>query len=292
MKYYLILILFLFSISINTNAQVTYQTAYSNPEDVYPGYLGLHYFAVDAGFSNTSGASIWSVGADGLYPINDKIGVDVLALYSMFSLAKEGPAFLFNGGIEFEISKQTKPGKVPVLLAFSYEKDYINNKEVQTWESVTLQAGVQKEFVARGGIYLRNSALEYDQGTTYFDQTRLFQAGVYAGIGYNWKSYIHVRDSDGYTFAAGKFIRPYADLLVIPTTVDLELNGAKAAELDETLGWRVGAILVAKPYTKSENFDRKFGFFGNSIFRMEFGQRPIGGFFVTTGVAFALKKFN
>ncbi len=273
-------------------AQVTFNTVYSNPNDVHRGYVGLHYFTVDAGFGNTSGASIWSVGAEALYPINDKLSVEALGLYSLFSLAKEGPAFLFSGGVEYKLSESSKERKVPVLLAFSYEKDYINNQEIQTWQAVNLPADVTSEFVARGGLYIRNSALEYEEGTTFFDKTGLFIAGVYAGIGYNRKYYIHVQDSDGYKFATGKFIRPYFDVILAPTTVDLEIDGAKSAELDESFGWRLGTVLVAKPYTKSENFDRKFGFFGNSIFKIEIGQRPIDGFFVTTGIAFGLQKFK
>ncbi len=282
----------LLTISSSAFAQVTFSTEYSNPNDVYRGYVGLHYFTVDAGFGNTSGASIWSVGAEALYPINDKLSVEALGLYSLVSLAKEGPAFLFSGGAEYKLFDSNKEGKVPVLLAFSYEKDYINNQEIQTWQTVTLPAHITSEFVVRGGIYARNSALEYDEGTTFYDKTGLFMAGVYAGVGYNRKYYIHVQDSDGYQFAAGKFIRPYFDVILAPTTVDLEVDGVKNGELSESFGWRFGTVLVAKPYTKSENFDRKFGFFGNSIFKIEIGQRPIDGFFVTTGIAFGLQKFK
>ena len=274
------------------NAQLTYNTSYSNPEEIHSGYLGLNYFTDDAGFSNTSGASIWSVGADALYPISDRLNVEALALYSLFSLAKEGPAFLFSPGVEFTLTKKTKEQTVPVLLGFSYEKDYINNKEIQTWSTVKLPGDVTRELVLRGGLYLRNSALEYEENFTYYDITNVFHAGVYVGAGYNWKSYLQVQDSDGYEFAAGRFIRPFADVMIIPTSVDLELNNAPAKTIKETLGWRVGGVIVAKPFTKELNFGRKFGFFGNFIYRLEVGQRPLEGFYVTSGISFGLMKFK
>jgi hypothetical protein len=254
--------------------------------------LGLNYLTVDAGFDNTSGASIWSVGADAMYPISDRLNVEALALYSLFSLAKEGPAFLFAPGIEFAISKKTKEQTVPVLLGFSYEEDYINNKEIQTWSSVKLPGDVTRELVLRGGLYLRNSALEYEENFTYYDVTNVFHAGVYVGAGYNWKSYLQVQDSDGYEFAAGRYIRPFADVMIIPTSIDLELNNAPAKTIKETLGWRIGGVIVAKPFTRELNFNRKFGFFGNFIYRLEFGQRPLEGFYVTSGISFGLMKFK
>lgn len=285
-------VLFVMLVAQTANAQTTYSTSYSNPDEIHNGYLGLNYFTVDAGFKNTSGASIWSVGADAMYPISDRLNVEALALYSLVSLAKDGPAFLFSPGVEFAISQKTKQQTVPVLLSFSYEKDYANNEEIQTWSAVQLPGDVTREFVVRGGLYLRNSALEYDQGTTYFDKTNIFHAGVYVGAGYNWESYLQVEDSEGYEFAAGRYIRPFADIMIIPTSIDLELNNTPAKTIEETIGWRVGGVIVGKAFTKEQNFGRKFGFFGNSIFRLEFGQRPIEGFYVTSGVSFGLMKFK
>lgn len=287
-----VIVILLIAFAHTANAQLTYTTSYSNPDEIHNGYLGLNYLTVDAGFNNTSGASIWSVGADAMYPISDRLNVEALALYSLVSLAKDGPAFLFSPGVEFAISKKTKQQTIPVLLSFSYEKDYINNEEIQTWSAVKLPGDVTRELVVRGGLYLRNSAMEYEQGTTYFDKTNIFHAGVYVGAGYNWESYLHVKDSDGYEFAAGRYIRPFADVMIIPTSIDLELNNTPAKTIEETLGWRVGAVIVAKPFTKELNFGRKFGFFGNSIFRLEFGQRPLEGFYVTSGISFGLMKFK
>ena len=272
-------------------AQRTYQTILSDPSKVNEGYIGLTYFGVDAGFGNTSGASVLSVGADVLYPINDKLKIDGIAWYSLFSLAKEGPAFLLNPGVEFTFSSKTKSQNVPVLLSFTTETDWFKGEQISTWSAVSLPGDMKTDYAARGGLYLRNSALEYEEGTTYYDVTSLFHAGVYAGIGRNQRYYLNVQDSDGNTFAAGRFLRTYADLLVIPTTVDLELSGTPAKEVSETLGWRIGAALQLVPFSKENNFDRKIGLLGNMIWRLEFGQRPLDGFFVTTGLSWALKKF-
>lgn len=279
--------------SANLSAQLTYQQVYSNPSDVYTGYAAIHYFGVDAGFGNTSGASIWSVGGEALYPINDNLRIEAVGLYSLLSLEKDGLPFLFNGGAEYKLSSKTKQKKVPVLLAFSYEKDYINNKEIQTWSSVTLPGDVTRELVARGGIYLRNSALEYEENNTFFDITNIFHAGVYAGIGYTKKHYMHVMDSDGYKFAYARQVRPFFDLLVLPTSVDLTDTGSNTNTTAEgTLGWRAGLTWQMTPFTKKENFDRKIGFFGNLLYRFEIGNRPIEGIYVTTSLAWTIKKFK
>ncbi|MCR9132867.1 MAG: hypothetical protein NXI08_09845 [bacterium] len=292
MKNLLLVCIGLVLLSVSVHAQETYRTTMSDPEIAYPGYLGLNYFTVDAGFSNTSGASIWSVGVDGLYPINEKLRVEAQALYSLLSLQKDGPAFLFSAGAEYGISSKTKDKEVPVLLSFAWEKDYFNNTETQTWEAVKLPAQMKYELVARGGLYVRNSALEYEEGFTFYDVTSLTHAGVYAGVGYTMTSYLQAQASDGYEFAAGRVIRPYADVLILPTTVDLELNGVAAKTIEETLGWRAGVVVVGKPFTKAENYDRKIRFFANSIFRLDIGSRPFDGFYVTTGMAWNFKKFK
>ena len=272
-------------------AQKTFSSILSDPSRVNQGYIGITYFGIDAGFGNTSGASILSVGADVLYPINEKLKIDGIAWYSLFSLAKEGPAFLLNPGVEFTFSSKTKSQDVPVLLSFTTETDWFKGEQISAWSSVALPGDMQTSYTARGGLYMRNSALEYEEGTTYYDVTGLFHAGIYAGVGRNQQFYLHVQDSDGNRFAAGRFLRTYADVLVLPTTVNLELDGAPVKEVSETLGWRLGAALQLVPFSKENNFDRKIGFLGNMIWRLEFGQRPLDGFFVTTGLSWALKKF-
>jgi hypothetical protein len=258
---------------------------------VNDGYLSLVLFGVDAGFGNTSGASLLSVGVDGLYPINDKLKVEAVALYSVFSLAKEGPAFLFNPGAEFSFSSNKKQQGVPVLLSFTTETDWYEGEQTSTWSAVALPGVMQTDYVARGGLYMRNSALEYEEGTTYYDKTGLFHAGVYAGIGMNKKFYVQVEDSDGNRFAGGRFLRTYADLLLLPTKVDLELNGADAGQIEENIGWRVGALIQTVPFGKEDNYGSKISFLGKITWRVEMGQRPLDGFFVTTGIGWVLKRF-
>ncbi|MEO1021252.1 MAG: hypothetical protein AAFW89_01800 [Bacteroidota bacterium] len=273
--------------------QATFRQTLTDPEVVYRGYAAINYLTVDAGFSNTSGASLWSIGADVLYPINDNLRVDAFGYYSLLSLESDGLPFLFSGGVEYGLFKKTKNKKVPVLLAFSYEKDYVNNKELQTWSTVALPGTIQREFTARGGVYLRNSAFEYDENQVFFDVTNVFHAGVYAGIGYTKRTFLHVQDEDGYTFAYGRQVRPYADLMILPTSVDVRDEATNTSlSLEETLGWRAGLTWQLTPFTKAENFDRKIGFFGNTLFRLEIGNRPLDGFYITTGVAFTIKKFR
>lgn len=272
-------------------AQKTYRSVLSDPSKVNQGYIGLTYFAVDAGFGNTSGASLLSVGVDALYPINEKLKIEAVGLYSLLSLANEGPAFLLSTGAEFSINSKTKSQDVPVLLSFTTETDWFKGEQISAWSSVALPGDMQTDYVARGGLYMRNSALEYEEGTTYYDITSLFHAGVYAGVGRNQKYYVHVQDSDGNTFAAGRFLRTYADLMILPAKVDLEVSGTPAKEISGTIGWRVGAVLQLVPFSKENNFDRKIGFLGNATWRLELGQRPIDGFFVTTGLSWVLKKF-
>lgn len=279
--------------TISINAQTTYKTTLSDPEIIYPGYLGLNYFTIDAGFGNTSGAFLWSVGGDVLYPITQKLRVEGVALVSLLSLNKKGLPFLMSTGVEYGVSSRIREKGIPVLLSFAWEKDYANQIEVQSWEAVKLPGHYKYELVARGGIYLRHSVLEYTSGTTYYDLTGLTHAGVYAGVGYNMYSYINAIASDGYEFAAGHSIRPYFDVMVLPTSVDLALGGGMPVKtVKETLGWRTGIVVVGKPYTAAENFNRKIPFLANTIFRLDLGKRPLEGFFITTGLAFNLKKFK
>ncbi|HCD51596.1 MAG TPA: hypothetical protein DEQ34_04055 [Balneolaceae bacterium] len=270
-------------------AQTTYRTILKDADQAYEGYLGLHYLAVDAGFNNLSGASVWSIGAEGLYPINEKISAEVLALYSLLSLENQGAAFLFNAGGEFAFMSNYKERDVPVLLSFTFEDNYFDNTETQTWETVTLPTQVKREVTARGGLYLRRSAFEYVQGFTYYDVSTLTHAGLYAGVGMNWKHYLNFQTSEGDKAAAGVMFRPFFDLLVLPTK---ETVNPGQVEVSGTMGWRTGLTWVFRPYTKAENFGRKIRFFGNSIFRLEMGKRPLEGFYVTTGMGWAFKKFR
>lgn len=285
-----LLALFLFTASIT--AQTSFRQVYSNPDEVYSGYIGLHYFAVDAGFSNTSGASLLSIGAEALFPVNPKLRAEGYFLYSLFSLEKEGLPFLMNAGAEYALFSKTRDKNVNVLLAFSYERDYSENKDTNTWEGVELPAAVERELNVRGGLYLRNSALEYEQANTYYNTTNLFHAGVYAGIGYTKRLYMHVQDDRGYTFAFARQVRPFADIMLLPTSVDLTAPNGATLTLEESLGWRAGLTWQMNPITKALNFDRKIGFFGNLLYRLEVGQRPIDGFYITTGLAYTLKKLK
>lgn len=272
-------------------AQTTYKQTFSDPTKVYPGYLALHYFGVDAGLDNTAGASIWSIGAETLYPINEKLRAEGLLLYSLFSLEKDGLPFILSGGVEYSLSTKTKRKTVPVLLAFSYDKDYLKGVETNTYTTVKLPGDVTTELTARGGVYLRNSAIEYYENFTYYDVTNIFHKGIYAGVGYTRKLYMHVQDSDGYEFAYARQLRPFFDVLVIPTTVEATSGGATTTAKG-TLGWRAGLTWQMNPITEKENFNRKIGFFGNLLYRIEVGQRPIEGFFVTTSLGWAIKKFK
>ncbi len=272
-------------------AQITYQQTYSNPSEVQTGYAAIHYFGIDAGFDNTSGASILSIGGEALYPINEKLRAEGLFLYSLFSLEKTSFPFLLNAGAEYVLSSSTKSTTVPVLLAFSYERNYLEGYDVNTYTTVKLPGDITSELNARAGIYLRNSSFEYEQNFVTFDDANLFNKGIYAGVGYTRKLFMHVLDSEGYKFAYARNFRPFADILILPTKVDISANG-NTQTLEETMGWRAGLTWQLKPMTKEQNFDRKIGFFGNLLYRLEFGQRPLDGFYVTTSLGWAIKKFK
>ncbi len=292
MKYKSTLLTIILGFTVSAvQAQLTYQQTYSDPSEVQTGYAAIHYFGVDAGFGNTSGASVLSVGGEALYPVTDKLRAESYLLYSLFSLEKEGLPFLFNTGAEYVISSNTKNTTVPVLLAFSYERNYLEGYDVNTYTTVKLPGDITSELNARAGIYLRNSAFEYEENFTFFEKTNIFHKGIYAGIGYTRKLFMHVLDSDGYEFAYARNFRPFADILILPTSVDVTANG-NTQTLEETLGWRAGMTWQLKPMTKEQNFDRKIGFFGNLLYRLEVGQRPLEGFYVTTSLGWTFKKFK
>ena len=285
------IVVLVFATSQGLLAQTTYKQIFSDPTEVYPGYLALHYFGIDAGLDNTAGASLWSLGAETLYPVTDKLRAEGVFLYSLFSMEKSGPAFLFNGGVEYSLSTKTKKKTVPVLLAFSNKKDYTKGVETSTYTTVKLPGDITNELNARGGLYLKSSAFEYENNGVFFDITNIFHAGVYAGIGLTRKLYMHVQDSDGYTFAYARQLRPFFDLLIMPTSVDVKSGGARTT-VEENMGWRAGVTWQMNPITEKENFNNKIGFFGNLLYRIEVGQRPLEGVFVTTSIGWAIKKFK
>lgn len=293
MRNFIFCLLMAMGVSLSTFAQeTTYSTTLSDPDVVYPGYISLNAMTVDVGFDNLSGASLWSVGVDMLYPINEKIRVEALAIISLLSLEKDGLPFLLSTGAEYSLSSKTKAKQVPVLLSFNWDTDYIKGTETQTWSSVKLPAHVKYDLVARAGLYTRHSALEYEEGFTTYDITGLTHAGIYAGVGYTMSSYLNAVTSDGYEFAAGRMIRPYFDIMILPTSVDLTSGGSQVKTVKENLGWRLGTVLVSKPFTRSENFDRKIMRLGDFAFRLDVGNRPFEGFFITTGISYSLKKFK
>lgn len=284
-------IILLIAIPFAARGQVTYQTLNSDPSVVNDGYLSLVGIGVDAGFGNLTGASIWSVGADVLYPINDKLKIETMALYSLFSLGNEGPPFLLSAGAEYNLKSSTKQQDLPVLLSMTVDTDWYEGTQTTSYSAVALPGMMKTDYVARGGIYTRNSALEYEQGTTFYDPTNLFMAGVYAGVGMNKSFFVQAQDSKGNKFGAGRLLRMYGDVMIIPASADLSLNGVQATEVSETFGWRVGALIQTVPFGKEDNFGNKINLLGKFTLRVEAGQRPIEGFFVTTTLGWVLKRF-
>jgi hypothetical protein len=293
------ILIFGLSMAINCLAQETYTKIYDDPKDVIKGYVGLEYYGVDVGFSNITGAMIFIMGINGSYDVTDNITAEGSVRLPLLRFEKQGPAFIVDAGAMYALSTSTSEKPVKVILGYK-EEDIGGDRELHTTKYTIITGSVQKKIILRAGVYLKNTSIEYKESDfEQYKPTNLFHKGIYLGIGKQRQYFFQLqRNLNGkkVEFGAGSIFRPFLDIMILPTKVDLEeetlgLGAGRAKELKGIIGARAGFKWYRNPFTREQNSNRRIPFFGNSIVTLEGGVRPIDGFFINGGISFILKKF-
>lgn len=284
-------------------SQETYTKLSENPSEAIKGHIGIELYGVDVGFKNISGAMLFAVGATSRYTVSDKIVAEGLFRFPLLRLEKQGGAFMFDAGVAYKLKSNDGPENVKVILGYKEEDNINSNTRTATTKFVDINGTVRRSVYARGGVYLRNSSFDKKSdgdGTVDYKVTNIFHKGIYLGIGREKQYYFQMqrnRSNNPARFGAGSITMWYADVLILPVSVDVEQDtfgmGAGAREeLTGLIGGRIGFKWYRNPFTRAQNDNRRIPFFGNSFFTMEAGLRPLEGIYVTGGFTYILHKFK
>lgn len=290
----------LFFAVISASAQETYTKIADNPADAIGGHLGVEVYGVDVGFKNLNGAMLFAVGVTGRYPITDKIKAEGVLRMPLLRFEKKGFSFLADAGILYALKSNETPDDVKVILGYQEKDNVGSNTRTATTKYVNINGNVRKTTYARAGIYLRNAAFDdTSDNLTDYMVTDIFHKGVYIGLAKERQYFFQLqrnRGDENVKFGAGSIFMLYADAMILPVKVDLVqdtfgLGAGVTEELKGLIGGRVGFKWYRNPYTRAQNFDRKIPFFGNTVFTMEAGLRPLEGLFFTGGFTYIIHKF-
>lgn len=292
-----ILALIAMTFTVSVIAQDSYTKISDNPGDAIKGHISLELYGVDVGFKNITGSMLFAVGVNARYPISEKLVAEGLFRLPLLRFEKQGFSFMTDAGVMYRLSSREEEDEVKIILGYS-EKDIVNSdKRVATTKYVEMDGTVRKSNYARGGTYLRNSSFDYkSDGTTDYMETSIFHKGVYLGIGRERQYFFQLERDDDAKFGAGSIFLWYADALVLPVNVDVTVDtfgfGVGATEkLSGLIGGRIGFKWYRNPFTRAQNFNRRIPFFGNTMFTMEAGVRPLEGMFFTGGFTYIIHKF-
>lgn len=298
MKHAVILISAVMSALISFG-QERYTKVYDDPSDVLRGHVAVEYYGVDVGFKNITGAMIFLFGVNGAYDVTEKINVEAALRLPVLRFEKQGSAFIFDAGANYVLSSSASDRDVRVILGYK-EEDIGNNMELRTTKYTVINGTVEKRMIARAGVYLKNTAIEYKESDFLrYKPTNLFHKGIYIGLARQRQYLFQLKGNTANgetTFGAGSIFRPYFDVLILPTQVDLEqetlgLGAGTRKTLDGLIGARAGLKWYRNPFTRDQNGNHRIPFFGNSVVTLEAGVRPLEGFYINGGISFILKKF-
>jgi hypothetical protein len=280
-------------------SQETYTKIYDDPDDVIKGHVALEYYGVDVGFKNITGAMIFLIGVNGSYTVTPNLMAEGAARLPLLRFNKEAAGFIFDAGVNYALSSSTTDRDVKVVLGYK-EEDIGNNMEVHTTKYTVISGSVTKRLLVRGGVYLKSTTIEYKESDfEQYKPTALFHKGLYIGIGKQRQYFFQLRRKVGgreTDFGAGSIFRPYLDVLLLPTKVDLEeetlgMGAGRSKELTGLVGARAGFKWYRNPFNRKQNFGHRIPFFGNSVVTVEAGVRPLEGFYFNGGISYIIKKF-
>jgi len=285
MKIYLLSILFICNVLIA--ASQSYSLVGDDVDDAKRGYVGIEWYGLDAGFGNTGGAFLFTIGANTYVPITDILGVQAALRTPLFRLSKGDEfAFQFDGGVDFLLKSKTVNKEQVVTLSYKERENWLKGTLETEIKYVKLTGDLKKDIRARGGAYLKNTYFETESNS-------IFHKGVYAGISSERTRFFRVlRKNSDADFVSANIIKMYADVMILPTTLELEQATAGGeTELTGLMGWRVGVNWNMSPFHKSQNHGDQGGFFGNMLFGAELGSRPLEKIFITGSVSYLIRKF-
>lgn len=286
MKFVSLVTAFTFLITADLIAQ-RYRTLDDNPEKLIRGHVAVEYMTIDAGFKNLSGAYAWAVGVNAYYPILPSLGIEGSIRTPLLKFeSSDGFAVAFEGGASKTLLSKTKLKKeVTVLMKFRQSRS-LGGSSVAT-STLTIPGNVKTEVFARGGVYHRNSAFEYDLPSGFAGFSTITHTGGYLGVGISKGKFFQFQSVDSeQKVAIGSIFKFYADVLILPTNVqEPTFNDS------DSIGWRIGVKWYNSPFTADNNFGQKKGFFGNMFALLELGTRPHEGTVVTTSIGYIIKRF-
>ncbi|MCZ8022049.1 MAG: hypothetical protein O9302_11645 [Cyclobacteriaceae bacterium] len=287
-------------ISGTIQAQEAFQKTFEDPNEVIKGHVGVEIYGVDAGFKNLSGAMLFAIGVNARYPISEKISAEGLVRFPLLRFEKKGFSFTTDAGILYTVKSEDAVKPVRIILGYKETDNLNSNTRTSTVKYLDVNGMVRKNTYLRGGIYLRNSAFEYkeDEMTDYFIEN-IFHKGIYLGVGRERQYFFKMQKQKGNEtvgFGAGSIFMVYGDVMILPVSVNLQqdtfgLGGGATKEVDGLLGGRVGFKWYRNPFTKEQNFGRRLPFFGNSVFSLETGVRPLDGLFISGSLTYIIYKF-
>lgn len=288
-------LIFACSVWANLSAQ-QYTKIHDNPNETVKGYLAVEYFGIDWGSKNMKGTMFYTIGVNGSYPVSEKIRAEAYLRTPLLRADVSSTGLIFEGGGNAILNSSISNKNVRIVLGYKEEQGI--NTRTATVKYVNMPVSVKKSLVARGGVYLKTTPFKYDSGDDFvsYKMTSIFHKGIYAGIGRSSEYFTHLQ-SGGQKFAAGSFFMPYADLMILPTSVDAQvetfgMGGGATTKLKGLVGARVGFKWIRNPFTKEQNFGRKIPFFGHSVVGIELGHRPLEGIYFGSTVSYAFKKFK
>lgn len=263
-----------------------YRVIKDDPSKLIKGHVAIEYFSLDVGLQNARGAYVYSVGANTFLPLKSGLALEGSLRLPVFRLESGGFAMMAEAGGHFTFMSTVKRKKeVTIPLSFTEYRGVYSTTQVT--KSLIVEGNVKREFFARFGGYYRNSVLEYENLSGFSEIGTIAHSGGYLGVGTYFGKFFQVENNRANSrFAAGQIFKVYADVLILPTSVD-------AAIVDDSavLGWRIGMKWYNSPFKREDNFGSKKTLFGNMFAIVELGSRPVEGTTITGSIGYIIKKF-
>jgi hypothetical protein len=264
--------------------QVKYTVVENDPSVVRNKYIALEFLNADIGAN--SNVNTVGVGANGIWSLSDKLGLDARFHYVIFKVDELPACFQFQAGGFYSMSSSVS--QKDIKARFGGKSEVVENKHVQTENYIVVPANIQKEHALRGGLYLYKKGYK-DQGINMKPEIPYLLGGVYAGYCLNKKTnlVLQFQKTEGGIKVPEKpqvyrgYTRIYFDAIVTPlATRDYNeaILESSSAVKNKLLGARLGFLF----YTDGPKVLQRF------MYGVETGIRPIDGFYFNASVGYTV----
>ncbi len=292
--------------------KVSYKILQDDPQNFHPKLsINLLIGGIEMGVKNIQGTNVY-VGAFGHYLLNDRLGLQFNAGYSLLTLGRLGyPDYpvskQLNAGAMYLLSKSVKSKQIKVILKIERGTNR-DGREVQTTTYLMVPGTRQVYNGVRGGLYYKGGAFGFHEQKNAsldalgFENASLNSMGVYAGLMHRALTNLIIK-TDKYDKCMNSLgVDVYLDALIVPVNSFTLLNtpgfgstGAfkpdnnitdevnkyiKSSPIGFRIGWS-GFQISPKSVT-----GKKFGM----CYNFEGGLLPYQGWFIRGGVGITLAK--